>query len=393
MTSSLQSPASCLAYIHCSAGVSGDLLLGAWLDLGYPREALLAALAPLNLPGLDITVERKLSRGISGVRARVSVDEERNPHRKLGQILELIGAGGFPEHLVKRAQRIYTLLAEAEGRVHGKSPDEIHFHEVGALDAVVDVLGSVLAAEYFGLTTIIGSPVAVGSGVASCRHGELPVPAPATLYLLEGIPVCGGEIDKELATPTGVAILRGLCDGFGAFPEMIPERTGYGLGDHDLGRTPNVLRITLGKAADQPVAVEVLETHIDDMNPEFYDLLFERLFEAGALDVTLAPTQMKKNRPATHVTVLAPMGKGEALAALLIEETSTLGVRISTARRYCMPRRTEEVQTPYGPVRIKVREGTHPRPAPEYADCAKLAREKGVPVEVVYRAALGAWGK
>lgn len=380
-----------IAYLHCSSGVSGDLLLGAWLDLGYPREALLSALAPLELPGLDLVVERGQSRGISGARARVIVDEARNPHRKLGQILERIRAGGLPPRPLERAERIYRLLAEAEGRVHGRAPDEIHFHEVGALDAVVDVLGSVLAVEHFGIERLVGSPVVVGGGTAACRHGDLPVPAPATLFLLEGVPIRGGDIEKELATPTGAAILCGLCDEFGPFPEMTPEATGYGLGHHDLGRTPNVLRITLGRAAGQPVAVEVLETHIDDMNPEFYELLFERLFEAGALDVTLAPVQMKRNRPAVHVTVLAPQGQAERLAELLIEQSSTLGVRISTARRWCVPRRVEEVETAYGVIRVKVRQGRNPRPAPEYADCARAARERGVPVEAVYRAALAAW--
>ncbi|MBE7560515.1 nickel pincer cofactor biosynthesis protein LarC [bacterium] len=369
--------------------MSGDLLLGAWLDLGYPREALLSALAPLSLPGLEIEVERGQSRDFGD--ACASSRRKRDPHRRAGEILELVAGAGLSERARGRAERIYTFLANAEGRVHGKRPEDIHFHEVGALDAVVDVLGSVLAADYFGLETIIGSPVVVGGGTAACRHGDLPVPAPATLFLLEGIPIRGGGIEQELATPTGAAILRGLCTGFGPFPEMIPEKTGYGLGHLDLGRTPNVLRITLGRAAGQPVAVEVLETHIDDMNPEFYDLLFERLLEAGALDVTLAPVQMKKNRPGVHVTVLTPQGKAEELAEVLIEETSTLGVRISTARRWCVERRVEEVETPYGPVRVKVRAGRHPRPAPEYADCARLAKAKGVPAEVVYRAALAAW--
>ena len=172
---------------------------------------------------------------------------------------------------------------------------------------------------------------------------------------------------------------------------MIPVATGYGLGDYDLGRTPNVLRITLGESAEQAVAVEVVETHIDDMNPEFFELLLERLLAAGALDVTLAPVQMKRNRPATHVTVLAPQGGAEALAAVLVAETSTLGVRISTARRLCVPRHTETVDTPFGPVRVKVRDTDPPRPAPEYTDCATRAREHNVAVEQVYRAALSAW--
>jgi pyridinium-3,5-bisthiocarboxylic acid mononucleotide nickel chelatase len=380
-----------IAYIQCSAGVSGDLLLGAWIDLGLTPQKLLGLLDSLHLPGLDLEIEKDLRCGVSGTSVHVKVDEEKNPHRTLGDIISLIESGNFSPTSTQQATSIFTMLAQAEGRVHGKPADKIHFHEVGALDAVVDVLSSVLALEHFGIEKLIASPVQVGGGSVDCRHGRFPVPAPATLHLLENVPIQTSDIDKELATPTGVAILRGLCDDFGPFPSMMPQNTGYGLGDYDLGPVPNVIRITIGQSEEQANVVEVIETHIDDMNPQFYEVLIERLFNEGALDVTLAPVQMKRNRPATHVTVLASQGSGESLAKVLINETSTLGVRISTARRICLPRKMIVVETAYGQVSIKLREGSLPRPAPEYSDCAKLAKEAQVPVESVYRAALLAY--
>lgn len=380
-------------YLDCFSGISGDMTLGALIDLGLDFEALRAELAKLGLRGYEIRAEKVRRGGISATKFTVEVDH-RHPHerRGLSEIFEIIDSADISERAKSRAKEIFDRLAEAEARVHGVPKEEVHFHEVGAVDSIVDVVGTALALDLLGVEKVFSSPIPLGRGFTRSAHGTIPVPAPATVELLRGAPVRGTDIEAELTTPTGAAIASTLASDFGPMPPMRIESVGYGAGSRELPQQPNVLRVVMGELCEEGLltdVVTVLETNVDDMNPEMLGYLMERLFEAGALDVFFTPIQMKKNRPAVKVSVIARRGDEGRMAELMLSETSTIGVRMFEARRLKLPREVVEVDTPYGRVKVKVsRMGEVVKIAPEYDSCKEAARKAGVPLRVVYEAAL-----
>ncbi|MCL6477918.1 MAG: nickel pincer cofactor biosynthesis protein LarC [Peptococcaceae bacterium] len=386
-----------ILYLDCFSGISGDMCLGALIDAGVDRNWLESKLRSLPLQHWDMTVDRHSSRGIEGTRVKITVEEDRQPHRHLGDIKDLITRGSLPERARCTAINIFQRLAEAEGKVHGVPADQVHFHEVGAVDSIIDVVGTSLAVDFLEIDRVVCSPLPPGRGYINCRHGIMPVPAPATAELLKGVPLRALDVEGELATPTGAAIAVTLAGSFGPLPEMTVESVGYGLGSKDFG-IPNSLRVFKGRSRDEASgwdheSVLVMETNIDDMNPEFTGHVAERLFARGALDVFISTAYMKKGRLGCLLTIICRPQNKEALLEILFRETTTLGVRFREERRAVLVRRMEEVATPYGKVRIKTalgKDGRRLKSAPEYEDCKKIALEKSVPVKSVYEAALQA---
>ncbi len=392
-------------YFDCFSGISGDMALGALLDAGLPLDALRAELAKLDVAGWAIEAERGARRYLAGTRALVHAPEQ-PAHRHLADVRAIIEASALASEVKERSIRVFTLLAEAEGQVHGISAEEVHFHEVGALDAIVDIVGVVAGLALLGIDAVYASPLPLGSGWVHTAHGLLPLPAPAVLALLAtvGAPTIPDDSSAELVTPTGAALLAGLAEF--RRPPMRLTRVGYGLGARDPER-PNVLRVWLGttdketsgqadKRAERitasPVSLSpvLLETNIDDQPAEQLAYAVERLFELGALDAWLAPIQMKKGRAATLLSALVPAELEEAAVALIMRETTTLGVRRRAVERHICAREVATVQTPLGVVRVKRKRwnGEDLGAAPEYEDCARLAREHSVPLREVYQLAL-----
>ncbi len=404
-------------YFDCFSGISGDMALGALLDAGLPLEALRAELDKLDLPGWSIAAERGMRGYLSGTRALVNAPEQPT-HRHLADVRAIIERSALAREVRERSLRVFTLLAEAEGRVHGMSADEVHFHEVGALDAIVDIVGVVAGLALLGAERVYASPLPLGGGWVRAAHGMLPVPAPATLNLLAaaGAPVVPDDTPAELVTPTGAALLAALA----VFerPAMRLERVGYGLGKRDLPR-PNALRVWLGTgeggsrpgdgqgrhghAHGQPMqhgqdgaqaAPVLLETNIDDQPAEQLAYVAGLLLEQGALDVWQTPIQMKKGRAATLLAALVPPELEDAAVELLLRETTTLGVRRRPAERHICERAFETVETPLGAVAVKRKywRGRDLGAAPEFEDCARLARQHALPLREVYRLVLAGMG-
>ncbi|MFZ5634215.1 MAG: nickel pincer cofactor biosynthesis protein LarC [Bacillota bacterium] len=384
-----------ILYFDCFSGISGDMCLGALIDAGVDSGWLEQELRSLPVRHWDMKVARENSRGIEGTRVKITVAEDHQPHRQMSEIKALIVGSSLPERARNIALNIFQRLAGAEGKVHGVPAGQVHFHEVGAVDSIIDIVGTSLALDFLKVDRVLFSPLPPGKGYINCRHGLLPVPAPATAELLKGVPLSGLDAEGELVTPTGAAIVATMADGFGPLPEMTVESVGYGLGSKDFG-IPNFLRVFVGKSREEASGyghdtVLVMETNIDDMNPELTGHVVERLFARGALDVFMTAIHMKKGRPGSLLTVLCRPQDKEPLLKILFEETTTLGVRFREERRAVLGRRVEEVTTPYGKVGIKTALGSDGRrlkSAPEYEDCKKIALEKGVPVKSVYEAAL-----
>jgi len=380
-----------LAYFDCIAGASGDMILAALLDVGLPEATLRDRLAALKLDGFYLDIRRVVKNGLAATKVDVIIAEDR-PERHLAEIEALVEKSDLPQGIIAQAKAIFRRLAEVEAAIHGTPVEQVHLHELGGIDTIVDVIGVLSALDALGITEIYSSPLPLGRGFVRSAHGQLPLPAPATVALLKGIPVVGSEIDRELVTPTGAALLSSLAKGFGPLPAMTLLGAGYGAGSHDLP-IPNVVRVMIGEKAlpghPEGDVVALLETNIDDLNPEIYDYVMSRLFAAGALDVFLTPIQMKKNRPATLLRVICRPQDSTRLTGILFAETSTLGVREQLVTRSCLPRSSQQVNTPYGPVRIKVAHlpTGETRAAPEYEDCRRLAEAHGVPLQEVYRAA------
>jgi len=386
-----------VAFLDCFSGISGDMLLGAQVSAGVGVEALIAELEKVELGGYRLEVEECSRAGLRATKVNVVVEESGHHHRGLSEVAGLIRAGRLSQAVKDASVAVFTALAEAEAKVHGVPVDRVHFHEVGAIDSMVDIVGSAVGFELLGVERIYASPPNLGSGTVRTSHGTLPVPAPATLELLKGVPAYSSEVSRELTTPTGAAILATRVQEFRNLPPMRIETVGCGAGSADIEGYPNVLRLVLGEAGDrgEQDAVAVVEANIDDMNPEFYDHLMTRLFGEGALDCYLTPVFMKKNRPATKLTVLALPGEVGRVAKIMFEETSTFGVRIHEARRQKLRRELREVATEYGPVRVKVgwlNERTM-HYAPESDDCRRIAGERGVALKTVYEAAKRAAAK
>jgi uncharacterized protein (TIGR00299 family) protein len=377
------------AFFDCFAGVSGDMTLGALIDLGLPVGELQDLLPALGLAGVSLTAQPVTKEHLTGIKVEIKA-QERQPARTYGEIRDLISRAPLTEAVKARSLTIFRLLGEVEARIHGQPLDTVHFHELGGLDTIVDVVGVAFGVARLGISRIFCSPLPMGWGMIAAGHGRLPNPAPATLELLKGLPVYGTDLPGELVTPTGAAILKALQAECEPCPPLTLERIGYGAGSRDLPGHPNLLRLYLGAPLTaipgRRETVLVLETHLDDMNPEWYEPLCTGLLAAGALDVALSPIQMKKNRPGIRLTVIAPPAAKEGLLARIFADSTTLGVRIMEVERVTARRWPETVDTPYGPLTVKVMEyGGRRRVLPEYEACRRMAEEQGVPLIEIYR--------
>src|SRR5271170_5064014 len=388
-----------LAYFDCFSGISGDMTLGALIDAGCDVARLRSDLQALKVPGWELSAEKVWKNGMAATYAKVKTEDQKK-HRSLTDILEILKKSELVPQVRDRTSSIFQKLGEAEARVHDVPVEKIHFHEVGAVDAIVDIVGACIGFHALGIEKFACSPLNVGGGTAKMAHGVLPVPAPATARLLQGKPTYSNGVLKELVTPTGAAIVATLCEAFGPQPGMIVSAIGYGAGTADLESQPNVLRIMVGETAEKTVAgfdeeIAVIEANLDDMNPQIYGYFLEKAFAAGALDVYTTPVQMKKNRPGMLLTVLCRPGDTNSLMDLIFAETTTFGARTYTAQRRVLPREWVTVATSLGDVRVKVsRVNGHIRHAtPEYEDCRKLAEEKKVPLQTVIAEAVRAYEK
>ncbi len=376
-----------LAYFDCFSGISGDMTLGALVDAGVSLDVLRGELAKLDLPGYEIKTEKVKRSGIAATKVHVVVDQRNQQTRRLSDILAVIDSSTLSPSVKEKSSRIFKRLADAEAKVHGTTPDKIHFHEIGAVDAIVDIVGAVIGIELLGVSRIAASAINVGSGTVQTSHGLLPVPAPATAELLRGIPVYQSDAAFELATPTGAAIISTLGSSFGPLPPMKVGRIAYGAGDRDVPDRPNVLRLMLGEqaAAYEEDSSILIETNIDDMNPQVYDYVTDKLMQEGAQDAYLTPIIMKKGRPAVLLSVLTDTSGTDRLIDAIFRETTSIGVRVQEVGRKKLSREIREIDTAYGTIRIKIsRRGEEIlTAAPEYEDCKKIAEEKRVPLKQV----------
>ncbi len=454
------------AYFDCFSGASGDMVLGALLDLGLPLEALRAALGSLDIEYGGVSAERVLRAGVSATRFRANAEarlthagrvpsashreaashehhshpsgshvhapdtardhgqhhhhdrqhdhsehdhgdrgydhgghahahEASHAHHSLKDIARYIERSALSRTGKDRALALFEKLAQAEAAIHEVPIERIHLHEVGALDSIIDIVGTVFGMEWLGADEIIVSPLNVGSGTVWCAHGEFPVPAPATARLLAGVPIYAGAVANELVTPTGALLMTSYARSFGALPPMRVKQIGYGAGSRDFAKHPNVLRVLVGEggSSEEAERVIVIECEIDDMNPQLFGPLMDRLYADGALDVFYAPVQMKKNRPGTLVTVVSPLDRREALSSVLFTDSTTIGVRYQEVLRERLAREMRTVETPVGSIRFKVatRDGRVLNAAPEFEDCAKAAAERGMSIKDVQALAQKAW--
>ena len=415
-----------ILYFDCFAGAAGDMILGALLDAGLPFDELKRALGSLAVEGWDVSVDRVVKAGVTAAKFRVhehaharSGSGNREPgtgqqhkHHHLKHIFQAIERSSLSEAGKAKAIKMFQRLGEAEAAIHGTTLEKVHLHEVGALDSIIDIVGAVFAFEWFNADRIVVSPINLGGGMVTSAHGVFPVPAPATLALLEGAPVYSSGIQVELLTPTGALILTEYASEFGPLPPMTIDRVGYGAGDRELKETPNVVRVLVGAAIDKPeglspqsagtrgdeplglsMKVVVLECEIDDMNPQIFGVLMDRLYAAGALDVFYASVQMKKNRPGTLMTIVTKPEHRETITEMVFRESTTIGVRHQELSRECLDREMVTVTTPVGPVRFKVarRNGRILNAQPEFDDLAKLSQDRGIPIKDLQALAHKAW--
>ncbi|HYL80700.1 MAG TPA: nickel pincer cofactor biosynthesis protein LarC [Candidatus Acidoferrum sp.] len=379
-----------IGYFDCFSGASGDMILGALVDAGLPLDRLQAVITGL-VAGIEFSAEQVKRGAFTGTKVRVKTDEQGQPHRRLPDILAILDRADILQEVRRDAGRIFRRLAEAEAEAHGKTPEEVHFHEVGALDAIADVVGAAWGIRQLGLDRLYVSPLNLGGGFVQGAHGRMPVPAPGTAALVVGIPAYGSDVPVELTTPTGAAILTTLGFSHGPMPLMTVERVAYGAGERDLREQPNLLRLMIGETGETPERdqISILESTIDDMNPQFFEPLLDRLFEAGALDAFLSPVVMKKSRPGNTLTVLAEPAKADALAAVILANSTTFGVRGHIASRWKLSRDFLSVATSHGSVRVKRgwQGGRIIILSPEFDDCRRLAQAAGVPIQLVYEEA------
>ncbi len=379
-------------YLDAFAGISGDMMLGSLADLGVPLEAYRSAASKLGLSEVEINASRTERKSIGAVKIHVRAPE-RGVVRTYAHIKSLIEKSALSRGVKEKSQRIFALIAEAESRIHSRNIDQVHFHELGSADTLVDVAGTAAGLEHLGVEEVLCSPLPMGTGMVKTQHGVLPVPAPAVVEILKDVPVYSSGIPTELVTPTGAAIVAALAADFCLLPPMRVQAVGYGAGDRDLD-IPNLLRAFLGEreGATRGRARErrlVFSTNIDDMNPELYPYVVEKLFEAGAEDVWLYPIQMKKARPAVTLSVLVPPLREEGIKEVMFAETKTLGMRIFEVDKEYLDREIIQVETPFGLLRVKLarQEGRPVNIAPEYEDCSKAAAASGIPLKDVYAAA------
>jgi uncharacterized protein (TIGR00299 family) protein len=380
-----------ILYYDCFSGISGDMNLGAMLDLGVDKGYLLEGLESLGIEGYELSVTRDGRKGITGTKVDVIVKNEKGKHRNLKDIENIINGSDLSERVKETSLDIFMQVARAEAKVHGKDIYDIHFHEVGATDSIIDIVGAALCLEFLNVDRVMASPVEVGSGFVTCDHGTLPVPAPATAEILKGIPIKSGIVPFEMTTPTGAAILASVTSEFTDKIQFRLLEVGYGIGGRDT-EIPNVLRVLLGEtdeaAADDCDREEalIIECNIDDMNPEMFDYVIDTLLKAGAQDVFLTPVIMKKSRPATTLSVLCSIEDESTIQELLLTQTSTFGTRKYLVGKTMLKRDITEVATEYGTVRVKnaYLRGKKIKSKPEYEDCRRLAEEFGVSIREIY---------
>ena len=379
-----------IGYFDCFSGASGDMILGSLIDAGLSARRLREELKKIRIPTIQLKVKKVLKRGISATQVIVEGKKERRSHRNLREIMRIVERSGVKAEVKERSREIFKRIALVESKIHQTPMEEIHFHELGGLDSIVDIVGSVWGLQQLGIEKIHVSKVNVGAGFVKCEHGILPVPAPATLALMEGKPIYSSGVERELLTPTGAAILTTLGSEFGPIPSIHVERIGYGAGrDHLLH--PNLLRLIIGTSASTSgnEKVVIIQTNIDDMNPQFYDYIMEKLLAMNVLEVFLTPILMKKNRPGTLLTVIGPSEKRPAITEFLLKETTTLGLRWHEEERAKTEREIQTKETRYGKIRFKLArwEGRVVNISPEYEDCKRLALKKGVPLKDIFEEA------
>lgn len=378
-------------YFDCFAGASGDMILGAMIAAGIDPNFLREQLSLLSVDGFSINFETVSKSGLSATYARVETAHE-HKHRHLSDIKKIIESSRLSDAVKQRAVRIFTRLAEAEARVHNEPVDHVHFHEVGALDAIVDVVGAAICFDALQIDRFICSPIHVGSGMVKMAHGQFPIPPPAVTELLKGVPFYATDIKGELLTPTGAAIITTVCNEYGPIPQMITETAGYGAGTREYQDFPNVLRVLLGETEDKSATDErlwMLETNLDDVSPQIIGYVMDRILESGALDCFFTPVQMKKNRPGVLLSVLCGREEKEAVMRLLFMETTTLGIRSYEVTRRALERSVMRVETQYGPIDVKVAhlDGRVVNEMPEFEQCRQAAASANVPLKVVEEAA------
>jgi len=382
-----------IVYFDCFSGISGDMTVGALLDAGLKLETLEKELKKLGLTGYQLEVNKVVKKGISATRFKVKIKEE-GVERRFKDILAILEESKLDEEIKKETKKIFFNIAQAESKIHRKDIDKIHFHEIGGLDSIIDITSAVIGIKTLGIEEIHSSALPVGKGFVKCAHGVIPVPTPATLELLKNIPTYSGGIESEMITPTGAAIIGTLAKSFGERPLMKVEKTGYGAGEKEF-TIPNLLRVSIGekilkdkKIKDGYVCDKALlvETNIDDINPEFYDYIMDKLFSQGALDVFLTPIQMKKNRPANMLSIIVYEQNLRGMLAVLFSESTTLGVRLREIERLRLAQQNFIAETKYGNIRIKVGmfKGEIKNISPEYEDCKKFAKQHQVPLKEVY---------
>jgi uncharacterized protein (TIGR00299 family) protein len=385
-----------IAYGELIGGISGDMFVAALIELGLPLAKLKAELKKIPTLRFELKASKKLVHSIRATQFHVSCPNHEAP-RSWQQIRQLIERSKLNGEIKVTGLKIFARLAEAEAKIHDGAVDKVHFHEVGATDSIVDIIAAAIGTRELGIESLQFSRIPLGHGVTRSQHGPLPVPGPATLELLKGLPVIGVDVEGETVTPTGAAIVRTLGEHFGDQPGMTIEKIGYGTGQKEFPNRPNLFRLSVG-ATDANLQHEqmlLLETNIDDMNPQFFDYVMERLFSAGARDVFLAPIQMKKNRPATLLTVICESAKRDELAAVILQETTSIGVRYYPVRRLILRRQSKKIKTRFGMITVKIVEqpdGTQ-RAAPEYDEIKRLATAKHLPIAVIYNEVMrrGAW--
>jgi pyridinium-3,5-bisthiocarboxylic acid mononucleotide nickel chelatase len=373
-------------YFDSFAGASGDMILGATVDAGVDQDALVQQLSLLNVSGFELRFEKVKRAGLSATHAVVTIQPEHG-HRHLSDILKIIDNSSLNPGIKERASKIFTRLAEAEARVHNEPVDHVHFHEVGALDAIVDVVGAAICFDLLGIEEFVCSALHVGSGVVEMAHGRFPVPPPAVADLLKGVPFYSTDIKGELLTPTGAAILTTVCKEYGPVPSIEVAQIGYGAGTREYESFPNVLRVLVGNTESKPGSERLLmiETNIDDVSPQIVGHVMERVFELGALDCYFTAVQMKKNRPGVLLSVLCDAGTKDSIMQLLFRETTTLGIRSYEVDRRALARSVVRVETQYGPIDVKVAQldGQIVNEMPEFDQCRSAAARAGVPVKIV----------
>ncbi len=382
-----------IAYFDCFSGISGDMTIGALLDAGLKIETLEEELKKLGFSGYQLEVKKVVKKGISATQFKVKI-KEKGVERRFKDILTILEKSKLDEEIKNETKKIFFNIAQAESKIHQKDIDKIHFHEIGGLDSIIDVTSAVIGTKTLGIEEIHSSALPVGKGFVKCAHGVIPIPAPATLELLKNIPTYCGGIESEMITPTGAAIISTLAKSFGKRPLMKIERIGYGAGEKEF-TIPNLLRVSIGEkilkdenfkdgyVSDEAV---LIETNIDDMNPEFYDYIMDQLFSQGALDVFLTPIQMKKNRPAHMLSIIVYEQNLKEILEVLFSESTTLGVRVREVKRLRLAQQNFIAETKYGKIRVKVGifKGEIKNVAPEYEDCKKIAKQHQVPLKEIY---------